>query len=230
MRGNRSRSRGSMLSPGSIPAHAGQPTISSSADMAMRVYPRACGATSLSCSATPIPRGLSPRMRGNRYLDRASAEPRRSIPAHAGQPQSGADSDGYVEVYPRACGATAVARVYLYDSTGLSPRMRGNPVAAVQPSLYIRSIPAHAGQPGSSSCAEWRSEVYPRACGATEKNADLAIRGKGLSPRMRGNRVERLVEVDLHGVYPRACGATTAAVKPVAKLSGLSPRMRGNHC
>ena len=70
----------------------------------------------------------------------------------------------------------------------------------------------------------------------------------GLSPRVRGNRVQR-AEMDVgarsipacagepaplvgvvprYGVYPRVCGGTAGQPRPNQRSKGLSPRVRGN--
>ena len=106
--------------------------------------------------------------------------------------------------------------------------MRGNLGEAEDELDGYGSIPAHAGQ-----LRRWWSQsalyrVYPRACGATKFITTDDERHKGLSPRMRGNRVAFICmssspgSIPAHagqpamsaalltstGVYPRACGAT----------------------
>ena len=90
--------------------------------------------------------------------------------------------------------------------------------------------------------------VYPRVCGGTGDMDDLLGRFRGLSPRVRGNRTNRL----RHGmepgsipacagepcprtydsspctVYPRVCGGTFRHQPHRNRLPGLSPRVRGN--
>ena len=51
---------------GSIPACAGEPPAFSTPMIVPKVYPRVCGGTALAVPATTWPRGLSPRVRGNR--------------------------------------------------------------------------------------------------------------------------------------------------------------------
>ena len=73
---------------------------------------------------------------------------------------------------------------------------------------------------------------------------------RGLSPRVRGNRLETAVDVASDGsipacagepfhpgdprcliwVYPRVCGGTQYWPRLVSMFSGLSPRVRGNPC
>ena len=153
-----------------------------------------------------------------------------------------------MKVYPRECGATAVVATVMDRTTGLSPRVRGNPQPLLALNVTDRSIPASAGQPGSPSPINPESEVYPRECGATVAQAARPCFPTGLSPRVRGNRFRQtegltpggsipasagqpLVGVH-HGlhlrVYPRECGATRLGAAAAVASGGLSPRVRGN--
>ena len=85
-------------------------------------------------------------------------------------------------------------------------------------------------------------------CGGTNQTLPSNRRGRGLSPRVRGNHLgwrRRLVDAGSipacagepdNGsrwwrpgtVYPRVCGGTDWAMWPVSRSGGLSPRVRGN--
>ena len=52
-------------------------------------------------------------------------------------------------------------------SAGLSPRVRGNPIAADEAAGIAGSIPACAGEPLSVMWCEFDFRVYPRVCGGT---------------------------------------------------------------
>ena len=49
------------------------------------------------------------------------------------------------------------------------------------------SIPACAGEPADHYRKRFAGAVYPRVCGGTLKNQELARAMGGLSPRVRGN-------------------------------------------
>ena len=152
---------------GSIPAWAGQPTPSASAN-------------------SPV-WGLSPRGRGNLFVALVSVHLRRSIPAWAGQPPSRPSTPSYKSVYPRVGGATIPSYIADSNPPGLSPRGRGNHDDARRHRCSSRSIPAWAGQP-SPKMVEIRSvRVYPRVGGATSCHARHHSTTSGLSPRGRGN-------------------------------------------
>ena len=90
--------------------------------------------------------------------------------------------------------------------------------------------------------------VYPRVCGGTADTETERPRLKGLSPRVRGNRIRngvwqpgggsipacagepmsRLSRQIRKRVYPRVCGGTDAMARSGFQAGGLSPRVRGN--
>ena len=131
---------------------------------------------------------------------------------------------------------------------GLSPRVRGNLASGPSGGLWVRSIPACAGEPGWRSCSRAPIRVYPRVCGGTARNVSRDYSLVGLSPRVRGNRLDVVVLAVRDGsiparageprfprssqagigVYPRVCGGTVDAFGLGVLGQGLSPRVRGN--
>ena len=132
--------------------------------------------------------------------------------------------------------------------SGLSPRVRGNPLPPSIASATLGSIPACAGEPVFRRAGHGRCRVYPRVCGGTIIGTAAIMTAIGLSPRVRGNpgplqpfrgvqgsipacagepplprQADRLPEV-----YPRVCGGTGHYGDDVAGGVGLSPRVRGN--
>ena len=93
---------------GSIPAHAGEPVPRTRIRIRGTVYPRPRGGTCCGLSAISSDRGLSPPTRGNRAGWTGSRENRRSIPAHAGEPQTARSPSPSAWVYPRPRGGTAI--------------------------------------------------------------------------------------------------------------------------
>ena len=213
-----------------------------------RVYPRVCGGTPSGKVAVVQPRGLSPRVRGNRHPNHPPMLPRGSIPACAGEPNGSAARGAPPWVYPRVCGGTEVMAGSHRRAEGLSPRVRGNPLTATAIGRCGRSIPACAGEPPvplPQSPARW---VYPRVCGGTPCNHPNVLCWPGLSPRVRGNPVGRRTDDAAPGsipacagepfrpqnagylvrVYPRVCGGTQWQMLVMVQRRGLSPRVRGN--
>ena len=131
-------------------------------------------------------------------------------------------------VYPRACGGTESGHIEKSVGPGLSPRVRGNRNIRALAHDIDGSIPARAGEPRYSDIVLGHERVYPRACGGTiTSDPEFGI-NSGLSPRVRGNLINKLA-CDLAigsiparagepqarcqhdwnlGVYPRACGGT----------------------
>ena len=72
---------------GSIPAHAGEPSLVELPCCVIRVYPRPRGGTRLSIMTLGADKGLSPPTRGNLLTKRPARARQRSIPAHAGEPR-----------------------------------------------------------------------------------------------------------------------------------------------
>ena len=173
----------------------------------------------------------------------------RSIPARAGEPGIRTVGHNRRRVYPRACGGTETSRTTSSGLNGLSPRVRGNPMSLSRAVGKVGSIPARAGEPPSAIPGNRLPPVYPRACGGTHGNPYLGITGRGLSPRVRGNRYPRSRLPRRGGsiparagepggrrnfawstsVYPRACGGTRVYTVNAFGNVGLSPRVRGNH-
>ncbi len=151
-------------------------------------------------------RGLSPRLRGNRYTVPSAAITRGSIPALAGEPALQCAGLLLLGVYPRACGGTTPNRRVGLCPIGLSPRLRGNLPTAARISLCLRSIPALAGEPAPHPCILRQSQVYPRACGGTSRKQPEPWQRRGLSPRLRGNAISGTTPVTGRGLSPRLRG------------------------
>ena len=136
---------------GSIPAHAGEPSLTSSNIRRCWVYPRPRGGTLGRRRRRSCTRGLSPPTRGNLLPTSPLFRSAGSIPAHAGEPVGDAQLDVTSRVYPRPRGGTWRKYPPCISATGLSPPTRGNPpsVRLIRPRL--RSIPAHAGEPSRGS-------------------------------------------------------------------------------
>ncbi len=192
--------------------------------------------------------GLSPRVRGNLSIRYVCIRPSRSIPACAGEPPTWDCSRPSKWVYPRVCGGTSVCHRQDQPDLGLSPRVRGNRVPGLREVQGTGSIPACAGEPWNGTITPPPVRVYPRVCGGTAEQAGTALRGIGLSPRVRGNRTAlsgifirlrsipacageprcSFVRPATTPVYPRVCGGTCPVSINGLEDFGLSPRVRGN--
>ncbi len=248
LRGNRLQGRARGQGVGSIPALTGKPATVRHFDPPSRVYPRAYGETSAQGWRGWVLRGLSPRLRGNLLKSSFGSPSHRSIPALTGKPARPRDRGLAAQVYPRAYGETSGGPGASTTTTGLSPRLRGNRELLVAGNGEPRSIPALTGKPEYHRRIEAIERVYPRAYGETLACRHSLPQERGLSPRLRGNRLQGRArgqgvgsipaltgKPEMHvfrywkrWVYPRAYGETLGGVNTVEKLNGLSPRLRGN--
>ena len=151
----------------SIPACAGSPPKNFDSRVSQKVYPRVCGVTESTIPIVAVSGGLSPRVRGHLRLVPRHSRAHRSIPACAGSPGVAGGARLPARVYPRVCGVTNPHAMRPLNDEGLSPRVRGHPVAPKQPRRGLRSIPACAGSPYPGSLTTAGSRVYPRVCGVT---------------------------------------------------------------
>ena len=146
------------------------------------------------------------------------------------------------------CGGTRKGAAVGTRRTGLSPRVRGNPLHFPGVVSRSRSIPACAGEPGPVKLLRGAIRVYPRVCGGTLVKSLLATIFDGLSPRVRGNLHQphrrqvggrsipacageprvTATRCTFPTVYPRVCGGTLARPSLLTMSAGLSPRVRGN--
>ena len=211
---------------GSIPACAGEPAPFQGSVPMPTVYPRVCGGTVQIPVLINHAGGLSPRVRGN--LPGAARRCWRlgSIPACAGEPRAPPGVDAVTAVYPRVCGGTATGGGRVAQSAGLSPRVRGNPPSRSCNTARSRSIPACAGEPGTTPAPHPQRKVYPRVCGGTRTASSSSHFPRGLSPRVRGNRSIRTIPDPCRGSIP-ACAGEPAIRLSTAGIASVYPRVCG---
>ena len=165
VRGNPLPARQNGRYPRSIPACAGEPLTMPGGGQHLKVYPRVCGGTVARRRRHPFDDGLSPRVRGNRRPRRHREQPRRSIPACAGEPGPEPRRSGRRPVYPRVCGGTRRGGRFRRLGQGLSPRVRGNPLYNAESPGRAGSIPACAGEPDGVVVTGFLAGVYPACAG-----------------------------------------------------------------
>ena len=217
-------------------------------DRDKKVYPRVCGGTRKEHPLCASSSGLSPRVRGNPRCAVCGTQPGRSIPACAGEPSNRAGGMSVQGVYPRVCEGTKSSGWIWLETSGLSPRVRGNRPVEQGVGRRAGSIPACAGEPVASDKISVGAWVYPRVCGGTWCSWPPLPSSGGLSPRVRGNLwrkpnaqpesgsipacagepVLAISAIVLLTVYPRVCGGTYGMGRGGASYCGLSPRVRGN--
>ena len=233
--------------PGSIPACAGEARSVCGWPRCLTVYPRVCGGSRMSERTAAMPKGLSPRVRGKPGSRQQPSRPLGSIPACAGEARPAPPISLPRRVYPRVCGGSSSDAANPAAPGGLSPRVRGKHPANPGRHLHIRSIPACAGEAAASPSFTIWAGVYPRVCGGSTGSSVADMAHWGLSPRVRGKRVEQPgVKPWLRsipacageapddegtdgpgGVYPRVCGGSLHRMAGQELANGLSPRVRG---
>ena len=173
VRGNRAVHKARTVGIGSIPAHAGEPPAAAVA-RSPSVYPRACGGTSTV--------HVQPTVARNREGHNACI----GLPCRAHR--------GICGVYPRACGGTRprdersskLAALASGHGHGANPENR---VREYYYNHFHRSIPARAGEPRRENrTVRLPGGSIPARAGEPPIGAFRRASGRGLSPRVRGNR------------------------------------------
>ena len=210
VRGNRELSTPKPPNYGSIPACAGEPYKTPWNVNVDGVYPRVYGGTIPCNERGPFTLGLSPRVRGNLRSQHETEASRRSIPACTGEPVAGCVAGCVAGVYPRVYGGTVTQPVTQPatqpETQGLSPRVRGNPLTRRTMTICCRSIPACTGEPFYKDQRDLIRRVYPRVYGGTRLFFRIENRIRGLSPRVRGNRLDRRQPRHKHRSIPACTG------------------------
>ena len=248
-RGSLSRSADTGCRPRSIPAHAGKPSRRAPASRPTGVYPRPRGEAAPLISGRQRRRGLSPPTRGSPRRSTGTGRSARSIPAHAGKPESRPASGRSLAVYPRPRGEAQLWFNLRNGSPGLSPPTRGSRRQSPYMGTYGRSIPAHAGKPMSTVRGESVRKVYPRPRGEAAPRPRPATPRGGLSPPTRGSQRHARARLHPRGsipahagkpssprvrwpprrVYPRPRGEAKYLTRDLRSEDGLSPPTRGSH-
>ena len=146
------------------------------------------------------------------------------------------------------CGGTAQQWILRQAFGGLSPRVRGNLTPICAGICVGRTIPACAGEPSNAPEHLDARGDYPRVCGGTCYSPSRRCHHRGLSPRVRGNQDNKVIQPLYGGTipacagepssarnwgsnerdYPRVCGGTRRRLAGQRQAPGLSPRVRGN--
>ena len=248
VRGNRIGRRTDQPTVRTIPACTGEPGPRSCRPRTGPDYPRVYGGTIDHDGEYNEGQGLSPRVRGNLFVQGLHPPPVGTIPACTGEPAAVGSALEDFGDYPRVYGGTGQAFQKSTQQGQLSPRVRGNRPTHHGITNHRRTIPACTGEPRPGPPAAGAAPDYPRVYGGTEGWHELYRIREGLSPRVRGNRQhgQRLadegwtipactgeprqgpVSAQRPQDYPRVYGGTTPQPCWRRRPKGLSPRVRGN--
>ena len=231
---------------GSIPARAGQPRPLRLLLRYFWVHPRsrgaACGVFAKSTSRAGPSRsrgaatmknstrwsqwGPSPLTRGSRDLEQSQTSAIESIPARAGQPIGGANTELLARVHPRSRGAAMGAVGCTWPLSGPSPLARGSPNGVPRLFAQSGSIPARAGQPRANLASHSLNRVHPRSRGAAQRGGFEPGCAVGPSPLARGSPAQGGAVEHALGSIPARAGQP-GVTRQKLRNPGVHPRSRG---
>ena len=228
MRGTPADIAGSDHKTGIIPAYAGNTRLPNRMPGPRRDHPRVCGEHSVRISPLPMCTGSSPRMRGTLLFDFDGLLVWGIIPAYAGNTVAAPVRPGHWWDHPRVCGEHHSSSMFLLESSGSSPRMRGTPFALCRRNEHAGIIPAYAGNTTTTSASSLLCRDHPRVCGEHRLVVDFLQFGEGSSPRMRGTHLQHGLHVEHVGIIPAYAGNTWRAT-PTRTPHWDHPRVCGEH-
>ncbi len=214
--------------PRFIPAGAGN-TSSYCVTLPMNeVYPRWRGEHPQVRKASLTRDGLSPLARGTRRRYISRFFPARFIPAGAGNTPPIAVAYESNAVYPRWRGEHVFRLSGHFVHSGLSPLARGTRGYMELNRMWVRFIPAGAGNTDIQRTVKPQFMVYPRWRGEHKTRNFYSSLDPGLSPLARGtHRCER-AEKKAQRFIPAGAGNTSPFPAPEPSLP-VYPRWRGEH-
>ena len=171
----------------SIPAHAGEPPVSSRRPPPYEVDPRSRGGAISPCLRTRPFIGRSPLTRGSPKPPGRGPRESRSIPAHAGEPSLPLITRSRRAVDPRSRGGAPSLLAFIVFVAGRSPLTRGSLHHPEGGLGRLGSIPAHAGEPWADPPYPSSAEVDPRSRGGANLGGLSQLAATGRSPLTRGS-------------------------------------------
>ncbi len=171
-----------------IPACAGNTIVLSVTRSGIPVHPRVCGEHGCGSYRCLNRGGSSPRVRGTHRLRPDMKTIDRFIPACAGNTIPKVVIISLIWVHPRVCGEHEAKKKVFSICGGSSPRVRGTHPYRNNSILFLRFIPACAGNTSNPAILAIMIAVHPRVCGEHIlwlSNHDCSL---GSSPRVRGTR------------------------------------------
>ncbi len=195
--------------------------------MSISVYPRWRGEHAVQNFLKRFNCGLSPLARGTHRPRTTIRANRRFIPAGAGNTALSFSYYRPATVYPRWRGEHYRTDCRILFFCGLSPLARGTLPYRLPDIIFLRFIPAGAG---NTCCSSWWSAaiaVYPRWRGEHNVRLSPLCVVAGLSPLARGTRRDYSKEDAGDRFIPAGAGNTFKYVYLLIAISGLSPLARG---
>ena len=173
--------------------------------------------------------GSSPLARGTLLNVQTGSDPRRLIPARAGNTGGAAVGHSGRPAHPRSRGEHAFVDASDERLGGSSPLARGTHVETIALGSVVRLIPARAGNTYRARYSGWPVAAHPRSRGEHIGVILALFLGAGSSPLARGTRSAWYHGVVHARLIPARAGNTTVQI-PAVGSSPAHPRSRGEHC
>ena len=171
--------------------------------------------------------GSSPRVRGTRPPAPARRDPRRFIPACAGNAYQRSRFSWLQAVHPRVCGERGGGASFQSIVPGSSPRVRGTRRARRASSCRCAVHPRVCGERLlAQAVAGWDHGSSPRVRGTRAHARRAAGRGRFI-PACAGNASTAAAATRRAPVHPRVCGERPVGDLLHVRRRGSSPRVRG---
>ena len=169
-----------------IPAYAGNAPAIAALRTPLPVHPRIRGERISRLKLVALTYGSSPHTRGTPHPGDIHQQRIRFIPAYAGNAMTRMFLWDTTAVHPRIRGERPYTAHASERSAGSSPHTRGTPGPLEFTRPAARFIPAYAGNAWSASSSRARRSVHPRIRGERKSCcADRSFR-RGSSPHTRG--------------------------------------------
>ncbi len=209
-----------------IPACAGNAARCCGRRCCTAVHPRMRGERHGAPTARVEAGGSSPHARGTRALGGRAFLNQRFIPACAGNAVTGVVFMCCRPVHPRMRGERTRSFSQHPQDRGSSPHARGTRLQAIGDGVFMRFIPACAGN-ASPCCAGHRCPaVHPRMRGERAQRLLQTIDIVGSSPHARGTPLRKF-DLSIIWRFIPACAGNARGLRSVPFWFPVHPRMRG---
>ena len=227
-RGKRRQPRWPCGDSGTIPARAGETgCLEWDVDHAWD-HPRSRGGNLVLTRLHSRTQGPSPLARGKRGAREAWDLHQGTIPARAGETQTGCALAAHDGDHPRSRGGNESEPSYSAQQQGPSPLARGK-LPRTRPCLnQPGTIPARAGETCGSRVRIAADGDHPRSRGGNALIPQGRVAVEGPSPLARGKHILRRQSATNRGTIPARAGETTALAIGMPCLRD-HPRSRGGN-
>ena len=199
-----------------------------SGSLTLPVHPRRRGEHSLELYMTCRDIGSSPQARGTPFERVTDLLRTRFIPAGAGNTSRNSVVQSSETVHPRRRGEHWRSARRRSAPLGSSPQARGTLPVSHTSRLFVRFIPAGAGNTRPSQCQCRRRPVHPRRRGEHRDDFTASACVAGSSPQARGTHGREAVGTPVQRFIPAGAGNTVMSTRTMHKNS-VHPRRRGEH-